>query len=137
VPGIEPILLQPGVALKELPQAPAIRVTRDADLVYFPGVTAYPLSVDPWSPGNYRLPDDLPTQEKMVADNVDRLLKAAGLTWRHIVVMNRVGEVRGVRWMEDRFGDWRPCRTTRAVPTGIPGARLLVEITAVAPRASR
>jgi len=131
VPGIEPILLRPGVALKELPQAPAIRVTRDAALVYFPAVTAYPADVDPWTPGSYRLPDDLAAQEKMVADNVDRLLKAAGLTWRHIVVMNRVGEVRGTRWMEDRFGDWRPCRTTRAVATGIPGAKVLVEITAV------
>ena len=135
VAGIEPILLRPGVALKELPQAPAIRVTRDADLVYFPGVTAYPPDVDPWSPGSYRLPDDLAAQEQMVAGNIDRLLKSAGLTWQHIIVMNRVGEVRGARWMEDRFGDWRPCRTTRAVPTGIPGARLLVEMVATAPRA--
>ena len=132
VAGIEAILLRPGVALKELPQAPAIRVTRDADLVYFPGVTAYPPDVDPWSPGSYRLPDDLAVQEQMVAGNIDRLLKSAGLTWQHIIVMNRVGEVRGARWMEQRFGDWRPCRTTRAVPTGIPGAKLMVEITATA-----
>ncbi|MBI4487161.1 MAG: RidA family protein, partial [Acidobacteria bacterium] len=104
VPGIEPIVLRPGVALKELPQAPAIRVTRDVDLVYFPGVTAYPPDVDPWNRGSYTLPDDLATQEKMVADNIDRMLKGANLTWRHIVVMNRVGEVRGARWMEDRFG---------------------------------
>ncbi len=134
VPGIEPILLRQGVALRELPQAPAIRVTRDADLVYFPAVTAYPPAVDPWNPGSYRLPDDLAAQDKLIAANIDRMLQAAGLTWRHIVVMNRTGEVRGARWMEDRFGDWRPCRTTRAAPTGIPGARLLVEITAVATR---
>jgi 2-iminobutanoate/2-iminopropanoate deaminase len=136
VPGIEPILLRPGVALKELPQAPGIRITRDVDLIYFPGVTAYPPDIDPWNPGSYRLPDDLAAQEKMVAGNIDRLLKTAGLTWRYIIVMNRVGEVRGARWMEDRFGDWRPCRTTRAMPTGIPGARLMVEITAVAPGTS-
>jgi len=133
VPGVEPILLRPGVALKELPQAPAIRVSRDVQLVYFTGVTAYPPAVDPWNPGGYRLPDDLASQEKMVADNIDRMLKAAGLTWRHVIVMNRVGEVNSARWMEDRFGDWRPCRTTRAVPTGIPGAKLLVEITAATP----
>jgi enamine deaminase RidA (YjgF/YER057c/UK114 family) len=131
VPGIEPILYRPGSALKDLPQAPAIRVTRDAELVYFTSVTAYPPAVDPWNPGKYSLPDDLAAQEKMVADNIDRMLKAAGLTWRHIVVMNRVGEVRSARWMEERFGDWRPCRTTRAVPTGIPGAKLMVEIIAV------
>jgi enamine deaminase RidA (YjgF/YER057c/UK114 family) len=134
VPGIEPILLRPGVALKELLQAPAIRVTRDVDLVYFPGVTAYPPDVDPWNPGSYRLADDLAAQEQMVADNIDRMLKAAGLTWQHIIVMHRVGEVRGVGWMQNRFGDWRPCRTTRAVATGIPGARLQVDVTAVAPR---
>lgn len=134
VPGVEPILPRPGVALRELPQAPAIRVTRDADLVYFPGITAYPPDVDPWNPGSSTLPDDVAAQEKMVADNIDRMLKAAGITWRHIVVMNRIGEVRSAAWMDDRFGDWRPCRTTRAVATGIPGARLMVEVTAVAPR---
>lgn len=134
VVGIEPVFHRPGVTLKELPQAPAIRITRDVDLVYFPGVTAYPLDIDPWNPGSYKLPDDLATQEKMVADNLDRMLKAAGLTWQHIVLMARTGEVRGVAAMQDRMGDWRPCRTTRAVSTGIPGARVMVEITAVAPR---
>lgn len=134
VAGIEPIFHRPGVTLKELPQAPAIRITRDVDLVYFPGVTAYPLGVDPFSPGTRKLPDDLAAQEKMVADNLDRMLKAAGLTWQHIVLMARTGEVRGVTAMQDRMGDWRPCRTTRAVSTGMPGAKVMVEITAVAPR---
>jgi enamine deaminase RidA (YjgF/YER057c/UK114 family) len=135
VPGIEPILPQPGVALRDLPAAPAIRITSDVDLVYFPGVTAYPLDVDPWNPGGYRVPDDLATQERMVADNVDRMLRAAGIGWQHIVLMTRVGEVRGQADMRDRLGDWRPCRTTRAVRTAIPGARVLCEVTAVAPRA--
>lgn len=134
IAGIEPIFHRPGVTLKELPQAPAIRVTRDVDLVYFPGVTAYPLDVDPWNPGSYRVPDDLASQEKMVTDNIDRLLKAAGITWQHIVLLARTGEVRGVTAMQERMGDWRPCRTTRAVGTGIPGARVLCEVTAVAPR---
>jgi 2-iminobutanoate/2-iminopropanoate deaminase/2-aminomuconate deaminase len=134
VAGIEPILYRPGIALKELPQAPAIRVTRDVDLVYFPGVTAYPPDVDPWNPGSFRLPDDLAAQETLIVANIDRMLKAAGLTWRHIVVMNRTGDVYSARWMEERFGDWRPCRTTRAASTGIPGARLMVEITAVSGR---
>jgi enamine deaminase RidA (YjgF/YER057c/UK114 family) len=134
VAGIEPLFHRLGVTLKELPQAPAIRVTRDVDMVYFPGVTAYPLDIDPWNAGSYKLPDDLATQEKMVTDNIDRLLRAAGLTWQHIIIMNRVGEVRGIAAMHDRFGEWRPCRTTRAVSTGIPGARIMCEITGVAPR---
>jgi enamine deaminase RidA (YjgF/YER057c/UK114 family) len=134
VPGIEPIFHRPGVALRDLPLAPAIRVTRDVDLVYFPAVTAYPIGVDPWNPGTYRLPDDLAAQEKMVADNIDRMLKAAGITWQHIVLLARTGEVRRLSARQERMGDWRPCRTTRAVRTGIPGANVLCEITAVAPR---
>ena len=134
VAGIEPIFHRPGVALTDLALAPAIRVTSDVDLVYFSGVTAYPLNVDPWNPGPYTLPDDLATQEKMVADNIDRMVKAAGITWQHIILLARTGEVRGFAAMQERMGDWRPCRTTRAVGTGIPGAKVLCEITAVAPR---
>lgn len=134
VAGIEPIFHRPGVVLKDLPLAPAIRVTRDVDLVYFSGVTAYPFDVDPWNPGPYTLPDDLATQEKMVADNIDRMVKAAGITWQHIILLARTGEVRSLTAMQERMGDWRPCRTTRAVSTGIPRAKVLVEVTAVAPR---
>ena len=134
VAGIEPIFHRPGMALAQLPQAPAIRVTRDVDLVYFPAVTAYPIGVDPWNPGSAKIPDDTALQEKMVADNIDRMLKAAGIGWQNIVLMARTGEVKGIAAMQDRMGDWRPCRTTRAVSTGIPGARVMCEITAVAPR---
>lgn len=134
VAGIEAIIDRPGVALRDLLQAPAIRVTSAADLVYFPAVTAYPPDVDPWNPGSYKVPDDLAAQEKMVADNIDRMLKSARLGWQNIVLMARTGEVKGVAFMPERFGDWRPCRTTRAVRTGIPGARIMCEITAVAPR---
>ncbi|HEX2460780.1 MAG TPA: RidA family protein [Vicinamibacterales bacterium] len=134
VAGIEPVFHRPGVTLKELALAPAIRVTNEVDLVYFPGVTAYPPDVDPWSPGSHKLPDDVAAQEKMVAANIDRMLKAAGVTWQNIVLMTRVGEVKGLTAMQDRLGDWRPCRTTRAVSTGIPGAKVMCEITAVAPR---
>jgi len=134
VVGIEPIFHREGLVLKDLPQAPAIRISNAVDLVYFPAVTAYPIDVDPWKPGTYKLADDLATQEKMVADNIERLLKATGISWQHIVLMTRVGEVKGVAAMQERMGDWRPCRTTRAVRTGIPGAKVMVEVTAVAPR---
>lgn len=134
VRGIEPILPRPDISLQDLPSAPAIRVSSDVDLVYFSGVTAYPLHVDPWNPGTFRLPEDLGTQERMVTENVDSMLKAAGLTWQHIILLARIGEVSGLSSMRDRLGDWRPCRTTRAVSTGIPGAKVMCEITAVAPR---
>jgi len=134
VPGIEPIFHRPELTLRDVPAAPAIRVSSDVDAVYFSGVTAYPLNVDPWNPGTYKLPEDLAIQEKMVADNIDRMLKAAGITWQHIVLLVRTGEVSGLTAMRERMGDWRPCRTTRAVSTGIPGAKVLCEITAVAQR---
>jgi enamine deaminase RidA (YjgF/YER057c/UK114 family) len=134
VPGIEPILHRPGVTLKDLPQAPGIRISSDVDLVYFPGVTAYPLDVDPWSPGSFIPPADLAAQEKLIESNVDKLLASAGIGWSHVVMLAVTGEVKGLNTLRGHFGDWRPCRTTRAVSTGIPGARLLCEITAVAPR---
>ena len=70
----------------------------------------------------------------MVADNVERMLKAAGITWQHIVVLNRTGEAAALSPMTERMGNWRPCRTTRAVTSGVPGAKVLCDITAVAPR---
>jgi enamine deaminase RidA (YjgF/YER057c/UK114 family) len=134
VPGIEPIFPRPDMSLRDLPSAPAIRVSRDVDLVFFSGVTAYPLNVDPWNPGTFRLPEDLGAQERMLTDNLDRMLRAAGITWQHIILLARVGEVSGASSMREKLGEWRPCRTTRAVSTGIPGAKVMCEITAVAPR---
>jgi enamine deaminase RidA (YjgF/YER057c/UK114 family) len=133
-PGIEPVFHREGVTLQELPAAPAIRISSDVDMVYFSGVTAYPAGVDPWNPGSYRLTEDLAAQERMMADNVDRMLKAAGIGWQNIVLLARTGEVKGLTAMRERLGNWRPCRTTRAVSTGIPGAKVMCEITAVAPR---
>ena len=104
------------------------------DLVFFSGVTAYPHDVDPWNPGSYKVPEDVAMQEQMVSDNVDRMLKAAGIGWQNIVLLTRVGDVRGLTAMRERMGDWRPCRSTRSVSTGIPGAKVMCEITAVAPR---
>ena len=132
LPGVEPILHRPGVALRDLAAAPAIRVNSDRSMVFLSGITAYPADVDPWNPGAYKMTEDVAAQETMLADNVDRMLKAAGLTWRNIVVLDLTGEVKSARLLQARLGDWRPCRTTRAVGTGIPGVKLLGEITAVA-----
>jgi enamine deaminase RidA (YjgF/YER057c/UK114 family) len=129
IAGVEALLLQPG-----MDRAPAIRVSSDVDLVYFSGITAYPVDVDPWSPGSYRLPDDTAAQEKLLVENVDRMLKAAGIGWQNIVVLNRTGEGAAFSSMTERMGAWRPCRTTRTVTSGVPGAKVLCDITAVAPR---
>ena len=128
IPGVEPLLVRPGMSL-----APAIRVSSDLDLIYFSGITAYPMDVDPWNPGSFRLPQDSAAQEKMLADNVERTLKSAGITWQNIVLLARTGEDAGLSSMTERMGNWRPCRTTRAVPSGVPGAKVMCDITAVAP----
>jgi transcription elongation factor len=58
----------------------------------------------------------------------------AGITWQHIVVLDRTGEGAPFSSMTERMGTWRPCRSTRAVTSGVPGAKVLCDITAVAPR---
>ena len=132
VPGIEPVLPRPGVLLKDLPQAPAIRLDASVDLVYFPVVTAYPLDIDPWNSGGVVLPPDAGEQERLIERNVDLLLRMAGVTWRHIVHLKVTGQGASLATLRAKLGDWRPCRTTRAVATGIPGATLMCELIAVA-----
>ena len=67
-------------------------------------------------------------------DNVDRMLKMAGIGWQNIVVLDRTGEGAPFSPMTERMGTWRPCRPTRAVTSGVPGAKVLCDITAVARR---
>ena len=136
VTGLEPILPRPEVALKDMRYAPAIRVSGDMDLVYFSGLTAYPVEIDPWNPGAFRLPQDMDTQNRMLTENIDRMLSAAGITWQHIILMVRyTAEDGGRNYMAEKLGDWRPCTTTlRVSDTGVPGAKVLYEVTAVAPR---
>jgi hypothetical protein len=131
--GIEPILHRSGLMLRDLPAAPAIRVSSAVDLVYLSAIPAYPADVDPWNPGSFRVPSDLAAEQKLLTENIDRML-AAGTSWNNIVLLAVTGEVGPGSSMRNRLGDWRPCRTMRAVPTGIPGARLMCEISAVAPR---
>jgi enamine deaminase RidA (YjgF/YER057c/UK114 family) len=114
VGGIEPILHRSGVALKDLPGAPAMRVSSDVDLVFFSGITG--------------------GDDQTLADNVDRALKSAGLSWQHTVLLALTGEVGDTRAIHARLGEWRPCLTRRAVGTGIQGARVMCEVTAVSPR---
>jgi len=153
-PGLEPILTRPEVALKDMSYAPAIRVSPDMDLVYFSGMTAYPPNVDPWNPGSTKIPDDLQGQTKMLVDNVDTMLKQIGITWQHIIMMVRYTLVTpgqtaatpppaaapaqgsgGSNPLRDKMGDWRPCSTTIGVhDIGVPGAKVMYDITAVAPR---
>ena len=122
------------IALKDMPVAPAISVSTAVDLVFFSGITVYPPDVDPWNPGTFTAPQDVETQEKMLTDEIDRALKAAGITWQHVILIERVGEAASGNYLKQKLGDWRPCRVTRVLSTGVPGAKVMYEITAVAPR---
>jgi enamine deaminase RidA (YjgF/YER057c/UK114 family) len=113
--GIEPVLHRSGVALRDLPAAPAVRVGSTVDLVFFAGVHG--------------------ATEAAAADAAERQLKAAGLGWNNVVQMLITGESVDGAAVRSRLGEWRPARTVRRVPTGIPGADVLLEITAAAPRA--
>ena len=136
VPGLamEPVLPRRDTTLKSLPAAPAIRVGSGADLVFFSGTTVLPANVDPWNPGTFTAPQDIEAQEKIVIDELDAALKAAGITWQHVVLIQRVGEATKGTYLAQKLGDWRPCRVTRVLSTGIPGAKVMYEVTAAAPR---
>jgi enamine deaminase RidA (YjgF/YER057c/UK114 family) len=134
VPGMEPVLPRRDTVLEDMPAAPAIRVSSRLDLVFFSGTTVFPSDVDPWNPGAFAAPQDVDTQEKIVIDKLDNALKAAGITWQHVVLIHRVGEAANGSYLKQKLGAWRPCRVTRVLSTGVPGARLMYEITAVAPR---
>lgn len=129
VPGIEPILSRPDMMF-----APAVKVGSNMDLVYFSGMTAYPAEVDPWNAGSFKLPDDVEAQEKMAIDHIERLMKTAGIGWQHTVLVSRTGEASRSNYLRERLGNWRPAGTRRAVSTGVPGARVMYEVTAAAPR---
>ena len=73
-------------------------------------------------------------EEKAVIDSLDKMLKTAGITWKHVVLIARTGEASSGNFMREKLGDWRPCRVTRVVGTGVPGAKVMYELTAVAPR---
>ena len=86
------------------------------------------------SRGDY-VPADPAERGRMATDNLDKLLKAAGATWEHIVFnVNYSAPGGGGINFRDRMGTWSPCSTSlRVTDTGIPGVNTLYQITAVAP----
>ena len=132
VPGIEPVLPRPGILLKDLPQAPAIRITSSVHSRLLSRRHRLSARHHPWSAGAIMPPADVASQERLIEQNIELLLRMAGVTWRQVVQLKVTGEAASLRTLRARFGDWRPCRTTRVVGTGIPGAKLVCELTAVA-----
>ena len=57
VKGLFSVLPRPEVVART-GYAPGILVSKDMDLVFMSALTAYPFNVDPWNPGEFRLPTD-------------------------------------------------------------------------------
>jgi hypothetical protein len=73
-------------------------------------------------------------QDEMATDNIERMLKTASMTWRNTVLITCTGEAGWGRYMREKMGSWRPAGTRRAISTGVPGAKVMYEIMAAAPR---
>ena len=58
VPASNLLLPSRDTALKDMPAAPAIRVSSRLDLVFFAGTTVFPSDVDPWNPGAFTAAQD-------------------------------------------------------------------------------
>jgi enamine deaminase RidA (YjgF/YER057c/UK114 family) len=116
--------------------APGIAISGDLDILYFSDFSAYPADIDPWNPGAFRLPSDIDAQNRMLTENIDRTLAGAGITWQHIVktVATRA-ELGGGSYMQEKMRGWYPCSVgLQVVNTGVADAKVLFNITAVAPR---
>src|SRR5688500_11533561 len=115
--------------------APGIEISPALDLLIISGISAYPPEVDPWNPGSFRVPQDPMERSKMATANLDRILKAAGTTWEHIVFnVNYAAPGGGGINFAGQYGDWRPCTTSlRATDTGVPGVNVLSQVTATCP----
>src|SRR4051812_3644283 len=84
VKGLDVIFPRPEVIDRQA-YAPGIKVSKDLDLLYFSALTPYPPEVDPWDPGEFKRAEDPMERSRMPPANLDRLLKAAGATWEHVI----------------------------------------------------
>jgi 2-iminobutanoate/2-iminopropanoate deaminase len=126
----------------EMPYAPAIEVSEPSVLLFLSGSTASPqYHAHPHVPEEHVLPDDIAEQTKRSLANIAEVLEAAGMTWRNVVKVTKyLTDMREMDAMNavlaEAFGDWRPASTLVCVNNlSAPGARVELEMIAVAPRA--
>jgi len=139
---IEPIHPDPGQADK-LPYSPSIRVQGSADMLFISGSTALPLyHAHPHVHEEHVLPDDIREQTRRAMNDIKLSLDACGLTWRNVVKITKfLTDMREADAMHEvlagYFGDWKPASTMVCVNNlSAPGARVEIDIIAVAPRAA-
>ena len=111
-------------------------VSKDMDLIFMSALTAYPYKVDPWNPGEFKLPTEPDARGAMATENLERIIQAAGITWQHLIfrVSFTAPGGGGVNFGAKQ-GDWRSCSTSlRVTNTGVPGVNVLYQMTAAAPR---
>ena len=101
-----------------------ILVSKDMDLVFMSALTAYPFNVDPWNPGEFKLPTDAGGARQ----DGHRESRAHHPGRRHHVAAPDLPRELHRAWWRRRElpgakqGDWRSCSTSlRVTDTGVPG----------------
>lgn len=123
-----------------MPYAPGIKVQNQSDLLFLSGATAAPLYHDhPHDFDEFDLPDDINEQMRLALDNVQEVLDANGLTFRHVIkVTTYLTDIREIDLrgdvIEEYFGDWKPASTTVGINNlSTPGARVELDVIAAFP----
>lgn len=112
--------------------APGIRVSADMGFLFLSGITARPLDLDPHAA--YSFPEDIGTQTRMMLENIQAILKEAGVTWRDVIKITKFyTEPGGGEVAQEFLHDWIPCATALGVDRlPFPGAKIMYDIIAVA-----
>ena len=115
--------------------APGLRVSSDMDLLFFSGITARPLDLDPSDP--WEFPADIREEARLMMENIQIVLEEAGITWNDVIKMVKFfTEPGGNDVVRDYLQGWIPCSTSLGVNRlPIEGARIMYDVTAVVPRA--
>lgn len=127
--------------IKDMPYAPAMRVTAGTDLLFISGATASPLyHKHPHVFEEHDHPNDIKAQVHQVMANIKEILDAEGLTWTDIVKITRYfTDMRdfepAMSVMPQYFGDWSPASTAICVnQLSSPGARIELDMIAAYPK---
>ncbi len=124
----------------EMPYAPAVELPAGGVIVFLSGSTSSPLyHQHPHLPEEHVQPDNIREQTRRALNNIELVLNARGLTWRHVVKATKyLTDIREADAMHEvwgeYFGDWQPASTMICVNNlSSPGARVELDLIAVGP----
>ena len=124
----------------EMPYAPAVELPAGGVIVFLSGSTSSPLyHQHPHLPEEHVQPDNIREQTRRALNNIELVLNARRLTWRHVVKATKyLTDIREADAMHEVwgefFGDWQPASTMICVNNlSSPGARVELDLIAVGP----